>query len=871
MSDQPYLRYFPKPACYPNQEKAMGTIYKALGDGKLVLFEGACGTGKTLSALAPALAIGKEQKKKVVIVTPVHQQMVQFVDEAREIKAKAGIKAVTFIGKEKMCPAGKSVHACKSLMLATDARLDAEKEVSRLRLLTKSDDWKSMNPGERQDLTRSLIANEEALRRLKSMSCEYLYETLKGVNDKFRQWLFESVRSPEDVKEHSEDEGKCGYELLKMYLKEADLVICNYHHLIKPEFRERFLTVLGCELKDIIVIFDEAHNLEDQARGSSLPPVDEIALELAEKEITRLKAADGGYSEAELRKGKEANLLFLMKLKETIRQTYVDKLKFGQAERMTPRGVDVRIRDPAGSDDFFSFALYEKLTSAGLVMKTALENLKLMGVVIYAKGEEDFKNGKIPSFDGSKLLEVAVFMENYVLHSSDNTHYPIVTVHKTPDARLYGALELCNCTPGELSEPLLDGPGGVVLMSATIQPFSTVKEVLQIKRDTVEIAFGSPFPPERRRTFVVNAGPLIYSNRGDLNLEKTLVKLFEDIITASAGNVLFFFQTAEEARKYSQLVKVDVPILVPEKGVSPEKLKNQFFGYGDSGHKAVMMAYLWGTLTEGVDYKYDRCRTVVVVGVGLQNFKDDRSQAVINAYESLYPGKGMEYVISQPAVKKIRQACGRVIRSPTDYGVNILVDTRYTKQYSDKFAKMGYYYKFPAEETAEFVEIKPSDIKPAMEEFFKNIGPVEPPAFKSADKVVTTDGGSKPKVPAVEKKAAHGAATKVTTVKPADSAADKPGESDPLLGMLVRLKSPNGSIRWKAAMDLGTSGSPRAVEPLIRALDDSDNKVVMNVIWSLAKLGDVRALDPLQLLFRHKDKNVRDEARKAVKKIYSKK
>ncbi len=115
MTGKPYLNFFPKPSFYPNQETAMEAIYQALAGGKLVLFEGACGTGKTLSALAPALAVGKEKGKKVIIATPVHQQMVQFVEEAREVRAKAGIKAVTFIGKEKMCPGGKE---CPRLQIA---------------------------------------------------------------------------------------------------------------------------------------------------------------------------------------------------------------------------------------------------------------------------------------------------------------------------------------------------------------------------------------------------------------------------------------------------------------------------------------------------------------------------------------------------------------------------------------------------------------------------------------------------------------------------------------------------------------------------------------------------------------------------------
>lgn len=860
MSGQPYLKYFPKPSFYPNQESAMESIYQALACGKLVLFEGACGTGKTLSALAPALAVGREKGKKVVIATPVHQQMVQFVEEAREVRAKAGIKAVTFIGKEKMCPAGKSVHACKSLRMATEARLEIEKEVARLRRLQKSDEWRAMRPDERHDLQGSLVLNEDALRRLKGQSCDYLYETMRAPNDQFRQWLFDDVRSAGDVKDRSEDEGKCGYELLKENLKEADLIICNYHHLIKPEFQERFLAVLGCKLQDLIVIFDEAHNLEDQARSSGFPPVDEIALEIAEKEVLRLKADRESYDEAALSKARGSVLMLLGRMRDTLRKTYAEKLKFGQAMRMPPRGIDVRVRDPAGSDDFFCLALRAAMSASGASLEETINIAKAMGCAIYSKAEEDFKSGRAGAFEPSKLLEIAVFMENYVQHSSDNAHYPVVTVRQSSDGRLYGAIELCNCTPGELSEPLLEGPGGAVLMSATLQPFDTLKDVLQIRRETIEIAFGSPFPPERRKTLAVGIGPLIYSNRGDAEMEKTLVRLFEDIIAASAGNVLFFFQTAEEARKYAGLVRTDVPVLVPEKGMSPEKMKNQFFSYGDSGSKAAMMAYLWGALTEGVDYRYDRCRTVVVVGVGLQNFRDDRSQAIINAYESLYPGKGMEYVVSQPAVKKIRQACGRVVRSPTDYGAMILVDRRYLKQFSKQYSKLGYNHRFPAEEAKEFIEVAPGDVKGELELFFRNIPEVSVPVVNPAAlKQISPDGGSKtltvkPKPAAVKAK---------LVASPAAS-----GGSNSVDDMIVRLKSPNVSVRWKAAMDLGKTGSPKAVEPLIRALDDTNPKVVLNAIWSLAEIGDLRAHDPLLILARHRDKSIGAAAKSAIRRIY---
>ncbi|MDY7081396.1 MAG: hypothetical protein SXQ77_03070, partial [Halobacteria archaeon] len=62
-----YERYFPKNSPYPNQRDAMGEIHDALEDGRDVVFEGACGTGKTLSALVPSLEHARREDKTVVI------------------------------------------------------------------------------------------------------------------------------------------------------------------------------------------------------------------------------------------------------------------------------------------------------------------------------------------------------------------------------------------------------------------------------------------------------------------------------------------------------------------------------------------------------------------------------------------------------------------------------------------------------------------------------------------------------------------------------------------------------------------------------------------------------------------------------------
>ena len=72
-SEPEYLRYFPYSEPYPNQREAMDRIHGSLARGEDVLFEGACGTGKTLAALAPALEHASATDRTVIITTNVHR------------------------------------------------------------------------------------------------------------------------------------------------------------------------------------------------------------------------------------------------------------------------------------------------------------------------------------------------------------------------------------------------------------------------------------------------------------------------------------------------------------------------------------------------------------------------------------------------------------------------------------------------------------------------------------------------------------------------------------------------------------------------------------------------------------------------------
>lgn len=309
-----YEKFFPKPSYYPNQKEAMDKIYGALVAGRPVLFEGACGTGKTLSALAPALALGLEKNKKVIIATNVHQQMEQFVQEAREIKTRADIKVAVVKGKTHMCPLEKDYEECNLLRENTFELLELERDVSNLKLKDKEaakkhDDQSFADL--RHSLASEIMTSQDKIAILRKRSCPYLMAVMKEDNAGFRDWLFRGVRSPEDVAEEALKKKQCGYELLKRHLKEAELIICNYHHLLDPDIRTRLLSWMGCTLADVILIFDEAHNLEQQARSHSSNTLSENTVERALMEVSSVKSP-----------AKESIEYLLMLLHSTIQGAY---------------------------------------------------------------------------------------------------------------------------------------------------------------------------------------------------------------------------------------------------------------------------------------------------------------------------------------------------------------------------------------------------------------------------------------------------------------------------------------------------------------------------------------------------------------------
>jgi len=281
------------------------------------------------------------------------------------------------------------------------------------------------------------------------------------------------------------------------------------------------------------------------------------------------------------------------------------------------------------------------------------------------------------------------------------------------------ALTLYNCVPREPLARVLDDLAGGLLMSATLEPFYVFQTVAGLDRlagaDGPEggdgpdalggrsdggddsrpgsgprrvetVSYGLSFPEENRASWAVDLPAFTYRNRGppaetyaEMSRTRRAYASAMGTVARSPGNVLLCLPSYREAEWAVDYLRehVDAPVLRDRSSGAGETdaLLDRFFQ--DDGIGRVLVTSARGTVTEGVDYKGHRLHCAAVVGVPYANTAAPRTRAVTTAYEGVFGSTGFEAAVQVPAVRKARQAFGRVLRGHDEVGVRLLLDGRY--------------------------------------------------------------------------------------------------------------------------------------------------------------------------------------------------
>ena len=92
------------------------------------------------------------------------------------------------------------------------------------------------------------------------------------------------------------------------------------------------------------------------------------------------------------------------------------------------------------------------------------------------------------------------------------------------------------------------------------------------------------------------------------------------------------------------------------------------------------MAVHWGSLSEGVDYPKNLLQCIIVIGIPIPQ-PTIKTKELVKYYTDRYGSEVADkYVYIIPTINKVKQAYGRLIRSETDKGIIVLMDSRYVNE-----------------------------------------------------------------------------------------------------------------------------------------------------------------------------------------------
>lgn len=218
---------------------------------------------------------------------------------------------------------------------------------------------------------------------------------------------------------------------------------------------------------------------------------------------------------------------------------------------------------------------------------------------------------------------------------------------------------------------------GTVYFSATLAPFDAAGQMLGKMDGDACLMLPSPFLPEQLQARWQSID-LRYAEREQS--APRVAELIQTHFEQNSGNTLVFFPSyAYLEQVCAQLGQVDGVRMLREARGMREDEKNALLSAFQCGDERVaLLCVLGGAFSEGVDLVGERLKNVIVISTGMPQ-PNARVRAMQRYYDAL-GANGFDLCMTLPGMVRVIQAAGRLIRSETDTGTLLLIDSRYGRR-----------------------------------------------------------------------------------------------------------------------------------------------------------------------------------------------
>ena len=463
----------------------------------------------------------------------------------------------------------------------------------------------------------SITAKEKCclLEKKECFGCPYAADYYERRREALREAMKIEAADDETIRALALEYELCPYELSLDMSEQAVVIICDYNYAFDPRVRlKRYFD----QKSKAGLLIDEAHNLPDRAR-------DMLSVELSGKKVEEIRRQVGRYE------GRQSPMY----------QALTQLLKALTREEAEPEALNEVPEEFLNAAQSFAQAA-EEIQSAEPDVVTLMLDAVWFGRIGRKFDEVRYRTMIFPESDKRICVRLWCF------------------------------------DPSEYLKKAFKRVGGVALFSATLAPMNHYAQQLGLDaggEDTL-LQLESPFPPENLLSLKLPVS--VKFNDRERTLD-AVVQIIHAMAAAHPGNYLACFPSFDYLNKAYERYRFYFPddFVMRQTGAMPEAARAEFIECFEEHPRRSMVAFivLGGVFAEGVDLPDDRLSGAAIVSTGIPQIGFERA-LIQELYDDGF-GTGYDVAYTYPGMRRVLQAAGRVIRTETDRGVVLLMDTRY--------------------------------------------------------------------------------------------------------------------------------------------------------------------------------------------------